>query len=528
VLTRTELQDGIDAATLTAARSGKSDNAALKAVGLPALRAHLKRGQAGRRLKDDDVSFVRTAGQVTGQVKVCVDPIVSGLLGVPSSCLTASADVKREDVGLEVVLVLDSSGSMESWSPSAGMKRIDALEVAAKEFIDKLQTLDNPALADDVRVGLVPYAGTVRLAPSNRGQWWLDTAGGSSVNTGLFHSMVPILKGDSSAVSAPRRFDLFDSLGIAWSGCVESRPGVYGVDDDPPVAGQPDSLFVPYFAPDELDMLGSIQPTKYPNSYIGDRTDETFPINGQYRKLNDNERTDLYAASWKELQYVVDKYARTNVNGTMTPPALTVPATEVAANNKGPNRWCKTDRVWPLTNDFSGLKSELDVIPTTRHTNIAMGLMWGWHVLAPFAPFNNAKAYKASGVTKVVVLLTDGHSYLDPPGPMEGEDPPNKNESYYNGLGYVWRGRLGPGVGLGSSHNQRLAALDTQMQTICDGMRREGVVIYTIQLEAGSTNNQRLVSCSGADNFKNVTQAGELNSVFQRIADNISELRLAK
>jgi Flp pilus assembly protein TadG len=53
------------------------------------------------------------------------------------------------------------------------------------------------------------------------------------------------------------RFDLFDRIkGGSWKGCIEARPEPYDVTDDPPSPSNPDTLFVPYFAPDEPGKAG--------------------------------------------------------------------------------------------------------------------------------------------------------------------------------------------------------------------------------------------------------------------------------
>ena len=214
---------------------------------------------------------------------MCVSPIVSGMIGIDETCLTATSQVKREDMALEVVLVLDSSGSMESWSPSAGMKRVEAMEAAAKAFIDKLQALDDPDLANDVRIGLGPYAGSVKLNPSYRGQGWLDGEGASSANQNLFYSVATM-----AAVGAPRRFDLYDAMG-----CVarlrREPPRRLRRQRHRADAAQPDSLSA-LFRADEPDVSGTAQTIAYPNSLPGRTASGQLLVNGVYRPLTEPAR----------------------------------------------------------------------------------------------------------------------------------------------------------------------------------------------------------------------------------------------
>src|SRR5687767_10455105 len=96
VTAKTVLQDGIDAATLAAGRSGKKANADLKAVGLPVLQAHLGRTSATRGIQDADVTFTNVNGRITGTASVCVRPIIGYAVGLPEACPFARAEIVRE------------------------------------------------------------------------------------------------------------------------------------------------------------------------------------------------------------------------------------------------------------------------------------------------------------------------------------------------------------------------------------------------------------------------------------------------
>jgi hypothetical protein len=89
-------------------------------------------------------------------------------------------------------------------------------------------------------------------------------------------------------IAAPSKINLFDYLdqmdNTEWKGCVEARAEAYDVTDDPPNNSNVDTLFVPWFWPDEIDI--SAQEAHYwsyrsANDYIPDRLDlrdAAFPV----------------------------------------------------------------------------------------------------------------------------------------------------------------------------------------------------------------------------------------------------------
>ena len=75
----------------------------------------------------------------------------------------------------------------------------------------------------------------------------MDTEAKSSVHDDIF------TKDNGKTYSGTNRFELFDKMNVDWGGCVESRPYPYDVTEAAPTSANPDTLYVPYFAPDEPD-----------------------------------------------------------------------------------------------------------------------------------------------------------------------------------------------------------------------------------------------------------------------------------
>jgi hypothetical protein len=144
-----------------------------------------------------------------------------------------------------VALVLDNSGSM------AGQPISDFI-VAAKTS----PACFTPAMraAGKVKVGIVPFAGSVNVGAANQGAAWVDGGGLSPVHAENF-------------AERRTRFQQFAELGVSWGGCVEVRPSPHDVTDSVPTRSVPASLFVPMFAPDEPDPANA-EGNGYSNTYL--------------------------------------------------------------------------------------------------------------------------------------------------------------------------------------------------------------------------------------------------------------------
>src|SRR5690606_2245800 len=147
-------------------------------------------------------------------------------------------------------------------------------------------------------------------------------------------------------------------------------------------------------------------------------------------------------------------------------------------------------------------KSAIAGMQADGNTNIPMGLIWGWHLLSPHAPFGDGARYSDPEVTKVAILMTHGDNVMS-----EYDSP---NDSTYSALGYVWMQRLG--LNVGSSGSQRTARMDQRLSELCANMKAQGIVLYTVRVEVKGGSSSLLRNCaSSPDNFYDVQDADDLN-----------------
>ncbi len=504
---KTNLQDSLDAATLTVARTQTQDPTRIQAVGMAALQASLNRHTDVSLVTDPAQTYFRLLdGRIISRAATQVDPIIAGHFLPGGMRTVAESEVVRASSHVEVAMVLDVTGSMNQ--SSDGVSKIQRLRTAGLEMIN---TLEQAAVAsgdpESVRVAVVPFSATVRLS-SNASTLNTWRTSGHIVNATTNTLANQNMATPQGAPAQVNRFTLFNNMGLSWAGCVESRAVPFDVQDTPSNGLDPNTQFVPYFAPDEPDPENSYytsggsstQLVNY-NNYIDDEETGSWPAttvsNGQTRYFRAQNNVDKY-----------DNSARlTGVNAN-------------TGYNIGPNAGCEITPIRRLTNDWGSLRSTISGLVAAGDTNIPMGLVWGWHALSPSAPFSDGTAYGTTGTRKVVVLMTDGNNTHTPNS--------NWNQSFYAGYGYIGQGRL-QGANASSNAAQRTAAMDARLATLCTNMRNRGIQVYTIRVEVTTGSNATLRNCATdpATDFYEVSDAARLSDVFQTIAGQITQLRIA-
>ncbi|MGX5830704.1 pilus assembly protein TadG-related protein [Mesorhizobium sp. 43Arga] len=453
---------------------------------------------------DRGVNFIKTKAVASADVNLNF-----GFLFGRNRRIVVDASAVESNNQLEVVLVLDNTGSM------AGA-RMTALRTATKSLLDTLEATKSPTR--QIRASLVPFVTAVNVDGDEFDPSWIDMDGKSSTNGVNF----PVIDG-----KRPNHMALFKQLkdtgwteagwhGTGWKGCVEARPGAYNISDTPPDPDKPDTLFVPYFAPDDPE--DAQKPSSsygnaakyYNNSYLDDVSDKTktAKLKGNRLGIDLSSLTDPVPPADKDAKEKVAKYvAPTKELITETGSAITV----------GPNRACPTPVV-PLTDDFDKLRKAASEMTEWNGsgTNVSEGLSWGMRVLSPAAPYTDGAPWKTPGVSKIVLLLTDGENVV-----YGASEQPTKSD--YTSYGYLAGGRFG-------SDDQTAAArnVDGWTKSVCTQLKNQGVQIYTMVLQSDTAANRALYSACASDpsGYYAVNDPAKLPDVFQQIANKFSRLQL--
>lgn len=488
---RVELQDALDAAALAAGRSGATDNATLQSTGQRLLQQNL--ADASDLTLTASSFKLGDSGQVVASATVTYASTFAALSGHPGEA-SASTEVTRANSLLEIALVLDNTGSM-SQSLGSGDSKISLLRTAAANFVDTMAAAaKSSSVSDSIKISLVPFSNTVKVGSTYKTATWLDQNGVASINNQIFTTK-------KGVTQAGNRFTLFDNLGTTWGGCVENRMAPYDIQDTAPSTNAPDTLFTPFFAPDEADNVKDWRGDKADNDYVKDPTTENGVTLDQWGK-----------------QGSILKY--TKANKTVTTLDATI----------GPNSGCGMQAVQRLTTDFASLKAAINQMVAVGDTNIPMGLVWGWHTLSPNAPFADGAPYLTAKHKKIVVLMTDGQNTMS-------NNSYIFDKSYYSGNGYIWQGRVlqsdnkTPLNDINSSDDDRTAAMDDRLKRLCNNMKATSVDIEIYAIGVGVTTDSRalLKSCAtDANHYFDVTKGTALNPTFQSIANQIAQLHLSK
>ena len=470
---RTMLADSLDAALLAVGSQPPMNNRqTLQAVG-DWMAVHMATGATGTWQLD---SVSQTDEKLVAVASANVDMTLSRVLGIEQVPISITSEVVRTLDKVELVMVLDNTGSMR------GIK-ITRLKEAAAALVDSLaEATRDPAY---LRIGLVPFSQTVNVGPQYRNADWLDADGKSATARSLFLDQ------------EVNRFDLFAALGETWGGCVETRAMPWEASGAAPDPSQPDSLYVPYFAPDEPGDRGE---RWYNNSYLDDR-----PLPAILASVG---HARAMVPTFQYLQGDPFKYAGQPYRGT----------TRAFGYVYGPNSGCEIAPLLRLSSDTAAVKTAVDAMIAQGNTDIPIGLAWGRNVLRPDGPFGDGVAYGNTEWTKVAVLMTDGNN--------ENAEGNVEDESYYAGVGYIWQGRMGA---TSARKPRRTELRDQRLAEICAEMKGNDIVIYTVRVEVKVGSSDVLRQCaSDEEKFYDVDNVADLVTAFADIGSSIQKLRLAR
>ena len=297
---------------------------------------------------------------------------------------------------------------------------------------------------------------------------------------------------------------LFDQLhannsNVSWAGCVEMRASPYDMNDTAPDPANPDTLFVPFFWPDEPDSDNN-NGDYYSNNYLNDKTTS----NGSAAQMN------------------TAKYVSSTVSWQSGKKDTSFPYTS------GPNYGCPRP-ILALTKDRDAVESAINsmIAYPAMGTYIPTGLAWGWRVLSPGEPFSQGVGPSDQYYTKTVkamVLLTDGENSVT--------GTSNHNKSIFSAYNYTGTEVDGT-YRLGSSNASTAEAnLNTKTSTLCQSVKDAGIRLYTITFgDIPSAAATLMKNCASVNNgetlYYHAPSNSELEDIFASIGKDLSEIHLS-
>jgi Flp pilus assembly protein TadG len=441
--------------------------------------------------------------------------------------VTADAQCQAEQQTFEIALVLDNTGSMASSSGS--QSKIDALKAAATNFVNFVYS--TPALSQ-TKISIVPFAAAVAVDPTAyRSASWIDQSGKASYHWNI------VQKGAASTIQGAGIQNRLAALTLLkssvpswdWTGCLESLPYPYNVQDGAPVSGQPDSYYVPMLAPDESGNGGQSSHSSSDPNFSGTISSSNSYIDDSGSSCSSITTEAVVPSAQPPTETRTNRYCKYQAMQNAS-----------TSGGRGPNFSCTTRPLTRLTDDKTLLLNQISQLQASGNTNIHEGFMWGWRTLSPNSVFAaDAAAYGKAYNNKIVILMTDGANTWD-------ANASNPLGSKYSAYGFYKNPdgstamspttRLVTGTSVPTTGGQARNAMDALTLAACKNAAASPskLQIYTIGFSVPSDPIDQqgltlLQNCAGStDRAFVANDSNALVSVFQQIANSIGSLRLTQ
>ncbi|MBP9050704.1 MAG: hypothetical protein KBC88_00940 [Alphaproteobacteria bacterium] len=167
-----------------------------------------------------------------------------------------------------------------------------------------------------------------------------------------------------------------------------------------------------------------------------------------------------------------------------------------------PNNGCNKSYILPLTGMKSTIQSRITGLQASGNTLSNLGMVWGYRVLSPEAPFREGAAWGEVKTKKVALLMTDGDN--------------NIGDTY---------SAYGPWSNLRLTDHD----LDVKLAATCENMKADGITIYTITFTSGinaATKNYFRNCASDASKYYDAPSQANLLDAFDRISRELSNIHL--
>lgn len=491
--------------------------------------------------------------------------------GFRTTTLSATAKAELQPRPLEVMVVLDNTGSMRS-TLSGGQTRIQALKTAATDFVDILH--QGATRRRDLAIGFVPYDVTVnvgKLLPS-----------GAVAQRDGFNGLL------DTAWPANR---------LGWKGCVMNDSTIRDVSADrtvsdsgawdvtrniPGTNGEP--AVEPYFIPPlyipslalasattaeranpagsfyslpgsgvegrnnlyRIDYNSTLEATRIANTsiYRGYFYDYYKGLNGDTNDTNDVIRkvsgtgvydvstdkrnaTDWYVDWTRIPHYYESAYFSNPADGRINPQGGQVD--DINQNTTGiptPNWQCPEQA---MTIAYDRLKSDYTTHITNENAAIYQGngtihhsgMLWGYRMLVRDDIFTRTNP-TSEAPRRALVFMTDGLNEVN-------ESP---SGGYFDRV-FTWYGKWageasGTASSIASTQNQTEEQMVRRFEKTCANLQRETnpPKVYIIALVTNSTRIDTAFNQCAPGRVYRTSSTAELRQAFQDVASELVDLHL--
>ncbi len=464
------------------------------------------------------------------------------LVGIDSVSMNASTTIEKAMRPVEIVLVMDTTGSMKG-------DKMTGLKQGVTEFLQVMYGANSSS--EYIRMALVPFAAAVRLDNSATAAdfnlSWIDTTGANPL------SKLNFTDPTWNNYMAWEKVKKNNTTYHTWNGCVEARKwGATSADsttdlhinDIAPNAASGDTLFPAYFAPDVYtDKTTATTNSNRDGDYIGNSTTTTVknssPVlsvgvkewQGFSTNPNSGSTAEQAARQENQAKYVNAVVGTENVNK------------ENDDYVYGPWYNCTATPITPMTYDRSKIQAASDSMQAYGNTMIAEGLAWGLRVISPTEPFTKVQLapgipdepanrsiakYKKDGETKwkkIMVLMSDGDNAVSGAWGSQNRPPATYNGTAYSAYGFGKEAIANNRFNTVSS-SAWTTNVNTATNNICSKIKALDIPIYVAAYGSsisatGVTTLQNCASEITAPYYMRATTPADLATFFNHVGEDV-------
>jgi Flp pilus assembly protein TadG len=478
-LVQQRLAQALDAAALAAAASSTDENIIEQKV-----REFFDANYPPEKIGVTFVPDVHIVGNeviVTGYANYLT--FFLNVIGIHFINVNAETVVQREVQGLEVVMVLDNTGSM------AENDNIGALKEATRSFINILfERTSNP---DYIRIGMVPYSNSVRVGSYGRGL----NPDGSAYDGDTFVTL-------PSGINSTTNHD--SSSG--WYGCVVEHKNV----DYNAAATHVSNSYGQLWRTGSGSGCNSTANCKGHGWAPNSTTNNPYPY----------DTLDTWDGPWDIYMYgkVISSGQQCSGSGYSSSRCSncsgsnsTCASTYCYCRYSTPNEGCPYAQVVPLTSDQEYLldqveddtSAEPDDMEPEGNTLGNIGMVWGYRLLSPEPPFEEANDWANPYWRKAVVMMTDGD---------------NTENGTYSSYWFT------------NKNDMSVTKFNQRFEQTCEALKERGVTVYTVTFTSNindDTKDYYRRCASSDDQYYDAPSQEELIDVFETISRELSNLHIS-
>ena len=557
-LTRVRLQHACDAGALAGRKQmgGGAWGTTAQASASQFFWANFKQNAYGTGTAT--VAFSSSGTDVQGTAVTTVPMTLMSIFSAPTKTINVSCDSQMQLPNTDVMFVLDNTGSMADKANSSDAKsKIDTLKNAVKCFYEVLaqfktngtcQTgISGTGINSDaqLRFGFVPYTTNVNVSQIGLPSSYFASTWNyqSRQQSGMWGSWQDTTKSCSNvpANTSTVKYQTVTSSGWSGSSCkvqssTYSQAWLYG---SVPLPLNLASALAAFNGSSPPSSTSVSLPTG--NSYTN-RTvqwdgclEEQAPTSNINQIPSQSTPSTLYAPALPDAIYM----RNAGNSSTLDTSSMTTASSTTTSNYYNDVRndyyFCPTPAKKLQTWSVANFDTYVDSLYAAGNTYHDIGMLWGGRLISPEGMFSGDNKQTPSGgrIMRHVIFMTDGDAQAA--------------ACDYTAYGVAWYdNRTGSNVGTAShcptgaaisnkysSWNSLWSDVNTRLLALCGSVKNEpDTTLWVISFGGSgidpSTKSNLQTCATDSNHYFDATNAAQLDSAFQMIAAQISQLRLTQ